>query len=74
MQIIQKALAHVITIHPSVVKVVYDADLKWSYMAADGSAPVFNGSEDIGLLEDAADQAYSLGLQYTPIERDCSPP
>jgi hypothetical protein len=57
----------VASIHPAVVQVVYDDDLRWSYTAADGSCPNFNGTEDIGLLEDSADEAYSRGLQNTPI-------
>lgn len=65
--LIEKALAHVAMIHPSVVQVTYDDDLRWAYAAADGSVPAFNGTEDIGLLEDAADEAYNRGVTNTPI-------
>ena len=67
MKLIEKALAHIAAIHPSVVQVTYDDDLRWAYTAADGSGPRFNGQEDVGLLEDAADEAYVRGLTNTPV-------
>lgn len=56
--LVEQALAHIASIHPEVVSVVYDRDLRWHYRTAQGTAPKFNKSEDIGLLEDAADEAY----------------
>lgn len=61
--LIEKALAHVASIHPSVTQVVYDDELRWCYTDADGVYVVFNKREDISLLEEAADEAYTRGLQ-----------
>lgn len=59
--LVERALAHIASIHPSVDQVVYDDDLRWYYSG--GVSPiVFNKTEDIGLLEDAADEAYTRGL------------
>ena len=67
MQLVEKALAHVASIHPSVTQVVYGDDLRWCYSDSKGVAVVFNKSEDISLLEEAADEAYERGLQNVPV-------
>ncbi len=66
--LIEQALAHVAGIHQSVTQVVYDDDLRWCYSDSNGVAVTFNGSEDIALLEDAADEAYDRGLQNVAIQ------
>lgn len=59
--LVEEALTHIATIHPAVDQVVYDEDLRWCYSS--GGIPItFTNKEDIGLLEDAADDAYSRGL------------
>lgn len=54
---VEKALAHVRTMHPDVTHVVYTREGKWVFMTDDGDAPDFAlDLVDTGLLEDAADQ------------------
>lgn len=67
MQLVEQALAHVASIHPTVTQVVYGDDLRWCYSDSKGVAVVFNKTEDIALLEDAADEAADRGLQNTPV-------
>ncbi|MBF6615546.1 MAG: hypothetical protein ITG07_02350 [Candidimonas sp.] len=64
--LVERALAHIASIHPGVNQVVYDDDLRWLY-SANGVPITFTKQEDIGLLEDAADEAYERGLQNTVI-------
>lgn len=64
---VEKALKHIATIHPEVTQVVYDQDLRWFYSDSAGRGPTFIGEEDIGLLEDAADEAYVRDLINKPV-------
>lgn len=64
---VEQALAHVATIHPTVAQVSYDSDLRWRYADNEGSPLSFDGSEDMALLEEAADEAYDRGLVNTPV-------
>jgi len=61
--LVEQALAHVASIHPTVTHVIYGDDLRWRYSASDGKPVVFNRTECISLLEDAADEASDRGLQ-----------
>lgn len=54
---IQEALKHVQTHHPDVIQVFYGVDGRWLYCGEDFEAPTFGPEIDIGLLEDAADEA-----------------
>ncbi|WGK63488.1 hypothetical protein QAO71_17105 (plasmid) [Halopseudomonas sp. SMJS2] len=65
--LVEQALAHIIEIHPSVTQVVYDDDLRWCYTDSQGVGVTFKGVEDIGLLEEAADEAYERRLQNIPV-------
>lgn len=65
--LVEQALAHIIEIHPSVTQVVYDDDLRWCYTDSQGVGVTFKSVEDIGLLEDAADEAYERRLQNLPV-------
>ncbi|MDU8351104.1 hypothetical protein RYA05_04240 [Pseudomonas syringae pv. actinidiae] len=66
--LIERALMHIASIHPSVTQVVYGDDLRWCYSDANGSAVTFGKTEDIGLLEDAADEAFDRTLQNVVIK------
>lgn len=59
---VEEALKHVASIHPSVTQVTYGDDIRWQYTDATGVPAVFDKSEDISLLEAAADEAYDRGL------------
>lgn len=62
--LVLKALQHVAEIHPSVTQVFYDEYLRWCY-CDDNFIPVqFTGEEDIGLLEDAADQVMNYPCMF----------
>ncbi|MFJ3110252.1 hypothetical protein [Pseudomonas putida] len=61
--LVEQALAHVASMHPTVTQVVYGDDLRWCYSASDRRPVVFNRTECISLLEDAADEAFDRGLQ-----------
>jgi len=61
--LVEQALAHVASIHPSVTQVVYGDDLRWRYSASGGTPVIFNRTENISLLEDAADEAFDRALQ-----------
>ena len=50
MQLVEQALAHVASIHPTVTQVVYGYDLRWCYSDSNGVAVVFNKTENIALL------------------------
>jgi hypothetical protein len=71
--LVEQALAHVASIHPSVTQVVYRDDLRWCYSAGGGTPVVFNGIENISLLEDAADEAFDRALQnmIVTLSKDC---
>lgn len=60
--LVEQALAHVASIHPSVTQVVYGDDLRWCYSASTGTPVAFNRTENITLLEEAADEAYERGM------------
>ncbi|KPC02028.1 Uncharacterized protein AC501_3314 [Pseudomonas amygdali pv. lachrymans] len=60
---VEQALAHVANIHSSVTQVVYGDDLRWCYSASGRTPVVFKGTENISLLEDAADEAFDRALQ-----------
>lgn len=70
--LVEKALAHVASIHPSVTQVVYDDDLHWCYSDSEAVPVIFGGTENISLLEDAADEAYDRGLQNVAIQLSAS--
>ncbi len=77
--LVEQALAHVASIHPSVNQVVYGDDLRWRYSANGLTPAVFNRTESISLLEDAADEAFDRGLQnivitllVPPIQKSCT--
>lgn len=65
---VEQALSHIVSIHPTVSQVVYDDDLRWCYSDSDGNAVIFNKTEDISLLEEAADEAYGRGLLNVAIK------
>lgn len=65
--LIERALIHIASIHPSVTQVVYGDDLRWCYSDANGAAVKFVKTEDIALLEGAADEAYDRSLQNVVI-------
>jgi hypothetical protein len=67
MQLVEQALAHIASIHPSVTQVVYDDELRWCYSDGKGVAVAFRKSENITLLEQAADEAFERGLQNVPV-------
>jgi hypothetical protein len=54
------ALDHVRSRFPDVTHVVYTREGRWLYMSDEGEMPVFNGSLDVGILEDACDAVESL--------------
>lgn len=60
-ELVEKALSHIAAIHPAVDQVIYNEELRWCY-SGDGVPITFTDKEDIGLLEDAADEAYNRGL------------
>lgn len=66
--LIERALMHIASIHPSVTQVVYGDDLRWCYSDAKGVPVTFGKVEDIGLLEDAADEAGDRTLQNVVIK------
>lgn len=68
--LVEQALAHVASIHPSVTQVVYGDDLRWCYSATTGTPVVFTRTENISLLEDAADEAFDRELQNEVITLD----
>ncbi|WP_439126230.1 MAG: hypothetical protein ACNJA3_28080 (plasmid) [Pseudomonas rhizophila] len=61
--LVEQALAHVASIHPSVTQVIYGDDLRWRYSASEGTPVVFNRTENVSLLEDAADEAFDREMQ-----------
>lgn len=60
---IAAALAHVHALLPEIVRVTYDADDDspagfWKYETIQGEVLAFPASVDVGLLEDALDEAW----------------
>jgi hypothetical protein len=64
MDAIQKAFEHVKSHYPNVIGVVFSSTNKWLYYQHDFVTPTFNDSIDIGLLNEALDEAYSKGLPF----------
>lgn len=54
-----EAYKHIKALHPQVTFVAFNEDFQWTFGTVDGELPVFTGSEDINLLNAAADAQYA---------------